>query len=244
MDSITGTSPRSLARMAGALYLVNIVLGAIAVGFIPAALIVTDNAAATAHNIQANELLYRFGIAAHVVVTATNVPLVVIFYELFRVVNRRVTLLLVFFSLVGTAVESASLLNQFAPLALLNGPHAGAVADQQALSYAAVTVTGYDLGNVFYGFYAFAIGYLVFKSTFLPRAIGVLLVIDGISYLVYSFADMLAPGFAANLVPWAQLPILPAEGSLCVWLLISGVNVRRWSERAATAVTAGLVAAQ
>ena len=126
MDSITGASPRSLARMAGALYLVNIVLGAIAVGFIPAALIVTDNAAATAHNIQANELLYRFGIAAHVVVTATNVPLVVIFYELFRVVNRRVTLLLVFFSLVGTAVESASLLNQFAPLALLNGPHAGA----------------------------------------------------------------------------------------------------------------------
>jgi hypothetical protein len=244
MHSITGASPRSLARMAGALYLVNIVLGAIAIGFIPAALIVTDNAAATAHNIQANELLYRFGIAAHVVVTATNVPLAVIFYELFKVVNRRVTLLLVFFLLVGTAVESATLLNRFAALALLNGPHAGALADQQALSYAAVTVTGYDLSNVFYGFYALAIGYLVFKSTFLPRAIGVLLVIDGISYLVYSFADMLAPGFAANLVPWAQVPILPAEGSLCVWFLIAGVNVRRWSERAATAITPGPVAAQ
>jgi hypothetical protein len=234
MDSITEASPRSLARMAGALYLVNIVLGAIAIGFMPAMLIVTNNAAATAHNIQANELLYRFGIAAHVVVTATNVPLVVIFYELFKVVNRRVTLLLVLFSLVGTAVESASLLNQFAPLALLNGPHAGTLADQQALSYTAATLTGYDLSDVFYGFYALAIGYVVYKSTFLPRAIGVLLVIDGISYLVYSFADMLAPGFAAHLVPWLQLPILPAEGSLCVWFLIFGVNVRRWTERAAT----------
>ncbi len=235
MDSIAGASPRWLARMAGAFYLVNIVLGAIAIGFIPAMLIVTNNAAATAHNIQANELLYRFGIVAHVVVTATNVPLVVIFYELFKVVNRRVTLLLVLFSLVGTAVESASLLNQFAPLALMSGPHVGTLADQQALSYTAATLTGYDLSDVFYGFYAIAIGYVVFKSTFLPRAIGVLLVIDGISYLVYSFADMLAPGFAAHLVPWLQLPILPAEGSLCVWFLIFGVNVRRWTARAAAA---------
>src|SRR6266446_1065476 len=121
MDSIGGTPPRQLARIAGALYLINIVLGAFAISIVPAIVVVAGDAAATAQNIQTHELLYRLGLVAHVVVTVTNVPLALIFYELFKVVNRRLALLVVFFTLVGTAVESASLLNQFATLAVLNG---------------------------------------------------------------------------------------------------------------------------
>ena len=97
MDSVAGASPRQLARIAGALYLINIVGGAFAIGFVRAALF-TPDLATTAHNIQTHQLLYRSGLAAHLVVTVTNVPLALIFYELFKVVNRRLALLTAFSS--------------------------------------------------------------------------------------------------------------------------------------------------
>jgi hypothetical protein len=78
--------------------------------------------------------------------------------------------------------------------------------------------------------------YLVHRSTFLPRAISVLLAIDGAAYLVYSFADFLAPGLAGSLVPWIQFPALLGEGSLCLWLLVVGVDVERWKQQASPAL--------
>ena len=138
MDSVTSASPRALARTAGALYLVNILGGAFAITVVPAMLVVQGDAAATAHNIQAHELLYRAGLAAHVLVTVTNVPLAVIFYELFKVVNRRIALLDAFFILVATAIEAAGILNQFAALALLGGqPYSGALPAAQLQALAA-----------------------------------------------------------------------------------------------------------
>jgi hypothetical protein len=77
--------------------------------------------------------------------------------------------------------------------------------------------------------------YLVLRSRFLPRAIANLLAIDGVAYLVYSFTAMLAPGFASQLVPWIQLPALFGEGSLCLWLLVAGVNVEQWKKWASAA---------
>ena len=85
---------------------------------------------------------------------------------------------------------------------------------------------------VFFGFYCLSVGYLVFASGFLPRTIGVLMTIGGLAYLVNSFANLLSPGFAAHLFPYVLLPSGIAEGSLCLWLLIAAVNVRRWHERA------------
>jgi uncharacterized protein DUF4386 len=193
-------SVQSLARTAGALYLVNILAGAFAIGYV----------SSVAPTIQANEALFRAGIAAHLIVTLTNPPLTLIFYELFKVVNRRLAILAAFFSLVATGIEGASLFVQVAH----------------------PVVPAYDVYAAFFGFDLMTTGYLVYRSNFLPRAIGVLLVVDGVSYLVYSFLDILAPGFAGHLVPWVQLPILAAEGSLTVWLLVAGVNAARWTERA------------
>src|SRR5438270_7125288 len=240
MEQTRGASPRQLARIAGALYLINIVLGAFAISIVPAIVVVSGDAAATAHNIQTHELLYRLGLAAHLVVTVTNVPLAVIFYELFKVVNRRIALLDAFFILVATAIEAAGLLYQFAPLVLLgSGPYTSALpaAQLQALAYMPGALSGidYSIHTVFFGFDALCIAYLVLRSTFLPRAIGVLMAIDGLAYLVYSFADLLVPGFAAHLVPWIQLPALFGEGSLCLWLLLVGVDVERWKERVSAA---------
>src|ERR1700730_5476249 len=204
IDPAPSNGLMKLARSAGALYLVNIIGGAFAISIVPALLFGSDPAA-TAHNIQSHELLYRSGLAAHVLVTVTNIFLALIFYELFKVVNRRLALLDVFFILVATAIEAAGLVNQFAPLVLLgSGPYANALpaAQLQALAH-------------------------------LPRPP------SSLAYknhtVLYSFTAMLAPGFASNLVPWIQLPALFGEGSLCLWLLVAGVNVERWKQWASAA---------
>lgn len=235
MDSVAGAWPRQLARIAGALYLINIVGGAFAISVVPAMLIVQGDAAATAHNIATHELLYRAGLAVHVLVTVTNVPLAVIFYDLFKVVNRRIALLDAFFILVATAIEAAGLVNQFATLALLgHGPYASTLpaAQLQALAYLPTDLShiGYSIHTVFFGFDIICMTYLVIRSGFLPKAIGVLLAVDGLAYLIYSFTDILAPGLAADLVPWIQLPALFGEGALCLWLLVVGVDVEQWKE--------------
>jgi hypothetical protein len=241
MDQLAGASPRQLARIAGGLYLLNIVAGFFAIGVVPAALVVPGDAAATMQNIQANEQLYRLGLAAHMIPVVCNVPLVVILYDLFKVVNRRIALLVVFYSLVGTAVETANLLTQFTPLVLLDGaqqsPQALGAAQVQALAYAPLGLTsiGYNIQQVIYAFYLLAAGYVVFRSTFVPRVIGVLLAIGAVAYLIYSFASFLAPPFAARLVPYIQLPSLVGEASLCLWLLAIGVNPPRWREQARVA---------
>jgi len=237
MDSVTGDSPRRLARIAGVLYLINIVGGAFAIGFVPATLLSPD-LAVTAHNIQTHMLLYRSGLVAHLLVTVTNVPMAVLFFELFKVVNRRLAMLDVCLTLVATAIEAAGVLNEFAPLVLLgSGPYGSAVpvAPLRALAHLPgdLSTIDYDIHTVFYGFDFLCVAYLVFTSTFLPRAIGVLLAIDGVAYLAHSFTDLLVPGFAAHLTPWIELPPIVSEGSLCLWLIVVGVNVQRWKQRAA-----------
>ena len=216
MEPLTGTSPRQLARMAGGLYLLNILAGAFAIGVVPAALVVSGDAAASLHNIQANELFYRVGLAAHLMPIVCNVALVVILYDLFKVVDRRIALMMVFYSLVGTAVESANLLNQFTPLVLLGRAQELGTDRLQDLAYA-------------------PLGLVSIRSTFVPRVIGVLLAIGAVAYLVYSFASFLSPALAATLVPYIQLLSLIGEASLSLSLLAVGVNVRRWREQASVA---------
>jgi len=243
MNSVAEASPRQLARAAGALYLVNIVAGAFAIGFVPAMLAGPD-AATTAANIQAHGLLLRAGLVAHLVVTLTYIPLAMIFYELFKVVNRRLALLDVLFILVATAVEAAGLAYQFAPLALLGGePYSSAFPATQlhALAYlpGALASVDYSLHTVFFGFDILILAYLILRSGFLPRAIAVLLAVDGAAYLVYSFSYLLAPDFADQLVPWIQLPALLGEGSFALWLLVFGVDARRWKRESRVSVGMG-----
>jgi hypothetical protein len=181
--------------------------------------------ATTAANMQAHQLLYRSGLAVHVVVTVTNVPLALIFYELFKVVNRRVALLAAFFILVGTAIEAAGLLNQFAPLILLgNQPDASAFSTAQLQALASLpghlSPVDYTLYTVFFGLDILCLSYLLFRSRFVPRAIAVLLAVDGLAHLAYSFSDFLAPSLAAHLTPGSScrrpwLKELSACGSSC-----------------------------
>jgi hypothetical protein len=237
MEQSREMSPRTKARIAGFLYLIVILGGLFAELFVRGRLTVPGDAAATARNILAHQLLYRSGFAVEVFYCACNVPLILLFYDLFRIVSRSAAWLVVLFSLVGTAVESVSLLAHFAPLVLLGGGSqlsAFPTAQLQAWSYVSLQFFehGFAISLVFFGFYCLSIAYLIVRSTFLPRVIGVLMAMGGLCYLINSFSNFLAPRFAAHFAPFLAISGV-AELSLCLWLLIMGVNVPRWREQAA-----------
>src|SRR6266446_779574 len=233
-DCALVASPRTYARVAGLLYLIVIVAGIFAEIFVRGRLVVAHDAAATAHNIVAHALRYRLGFAAELIALSCNVPLALIFYELFKVVNRRVTLLAVFFSLVGTAIEGVDLLNHLAPLTLLGGGgYLSAIPAEQLQAQAYLSLRLFELGFaiclVFFGLFCVSLGYLIFRSGFLPRIIGVLLAFQGLCYLVNSFVGFLAPGMAD--LAFSVLAVSAVgEISLCLWLLVMGVNVPKSNE--------------
>jgi hypothetical protein len=173
-DRAVQASPQIYARIAGLLYLIIIAGGLFAEAWVRERLVVSGDAAATARNILAHELLYRLGFAAGIVVCLCNLPLALIFYEFFKLVNRSLALLAAFFILVATAIESVNLLNHFAPLILLGGRRYLNVftAEQlQALAYVSLRLqsVGYNISPAVFGFYCLVTGYLIFRSTFLPR---------------------------------------------------------------------------
>src|SRR5215469_9565178 len=233
----TAESPRLKARMAGFLYLINIAAGVFIYGFIRSTLIAPGDAGATAANILKHELVYRLGFVAAIILVACNVPLALIFYDLFKVVMRSLSLLVAFFILVATAVEAANILNYFVPLILLRGaPYSNtfSVEQLQFLAYVSLELhgVGFNVAVIFFAFYDLLIAYLIIRSTFLPRVLGLLMAIGGVCYLVNSFASFLSPALAAHLVPYIQLPSGVAELSFCMWLLVIGVNAPLWEKQA------------
>ncbi len=229
-------SPRVKARIAGFLYLIVIVGGIFAEIFVRGRLVVSGDAAATAHNILTHPLLFRMGFAVEVFYCACNIPLGLIFYELFKVVNKKVALLMVFFSLVGTAIESVSLLAHVSPVIILGGARAlNAFTTEQLQGAAYMSLQlfeyGFAIALVFFGFFCLSLAYAIFKSTFFPRIIGGLLAVEGMLYLITSFAKFISPAVAARVFPFLAVSGL-AEVSLCLWLLVMGVNAKKWREQA------------
>ena len=212
-----------------------IVTGVYAILLVRSALFVTGDPAATAANIVAHQMRFRLGFAAEIFTCVCSIPIEVVFFNLFWVVNKSATLLLVFFGLVSTAIEAVVLLNHFAPIVLLGDARYLSVfkpEQLQAQAYTSLVLQDIGLGIalVFFGVYCLVLGYLTFRSTFLPRIIGVLLAVEGLGYLVNSFLLFLAPALAAKFFPYF-MPMAIAEISLSLWLIIVGVNVGRWEEQ-------------
>ena len=230
-------SPNLYARLGGALYLVIIVAGLFGEIVVRDGTIVSGDAAATAHNIAASEPLWRVGIAGDLVMHVCDVPLMLIFYTLLRPVDRFIAQLALIFTLTQSAVLVASKLSQITPLLVLSGaPYLDAFDARQldALAYVALRsdAYGFGVGLIFFGFACLALGHLIVRSGFLPRFLGWLMQLAGACYLVNSFALILAPPLAKALFPAILAPAFIGETSLCLWLLIKGVDVARWRERA------------
>jgi hypothetical protein len=237
---ITEWSPRFKARIAGALYLIGGTLGGFAEVFVRGKLVVHDDAAATATNILTHELFYRVGGVADLVSLVCDTAVALLFYDLFKPTSRSLSLLAAFFRLTWVAPMVLNSLNYFAPLVLLGSSRylAAFERDQlQGLAYTSLKLyaQGYNIGLVFFGITCLLLGYLIFKSTFLPRVLGVLMAIAGLCYLINSFANFLSPPFAHALFPWILLGAFPGEFGLMLWLIIFGVNAPRWKEQASMA---------
>jgi len=222
-----------IARIGGVLYLVIIVLGLFGEAFVRDKLIVSGNAAATAENIGSFEWLWRLGTAGNLVHLVCAVGLTLIFYILLRVVSRDLALLVVFFDLISIGIEAASKLSLVAGLfPLSNAEYLKAFEPAQlhALAYLSIRQHGYGFGIslVFFGCACLIIGYLIFRSGFLPKAIGVLMQLAGLAYLTNSFALLLAPAFANRIFPTILVPAFIGEASLCLWLIAKGVNEEKW----------------
>lgn len=231
---LTDASPRVKARFAGLLYLIGILSGAFNQAFVRGTLIVNGDAGATTETILAHETLFRFGFTAGVIVTLCNVPLAVIFYDLFKVVDRTIARLVASFLIAGTAIEALNLVHQYVPLTLAaeSGALGALSADQlAAVSYVLLKLhdVGFLISLMYYGLFDFPIGYLVIKSRFLPPILGILMLIAGVCYLTTSLTSFLAPAVASALLPYILLPCLIGEASLCLWLLIMGVDPDKWS---------------
>jgi hypothetical protein len=229
-------SPQFQARMAGGLWWLCIVAGI--GGFVAGGpLIVANDAAATAANILAKESSFRFGFVADLISGLSYVGVTAFIYCVLKPVSRSLSLLGAFFGLAGVAIGGASWLIHLAPLLLLHGDHyltAFTTSQLQAMSLATLNLQmqAFSIGMVFFGIQCISIGYLVARSTFLPRILGVLLAIGGTCYLIASFANFLAPSFGPHLVPFIMPVALIGEGALGLWLVVKGVNVQRWNEQA------------
>ena len=225
------TSPLVRARVAGALYLFANIFAPFTLLYLPLRFIVRGDAAATASNIIASESLFRLGIVGNLFTFIANIFLALALYQLLKVVNRNMASLMVVLFLVGVPIAMLNELTQLAVVQLLSGAgylKAYATDQLQALAYLLLRLhdQGLLIAHIFFGLWLLPMGYLVFRSRFIPRIVGVLLVIAGVGYVVQSFASFL--GYNLNIILFTGL----GELVFLLWLLIKGVNVKEWKKRA------------
>lgn len=210
------------ARIAGFLYLLVAVFSGFAAS-VRSNLIVPADAAATVHNIAASGTLFRLNIASDLVGQIFHIFLALALYELLKTVNKNQALLMVILALIPVPMAMLNQLNQFAVLPLLSGTDY-----TQVMFFLNLQNEGVLIAQIFWGLWLFPLGYLVFKSGYIPRILGVLLVVAGLGYLIDSFGKFLLPSYGLTI----SLFTFVGEVLLLLWLLIKGVNVG-WLEKRA-----------
>ena len=222
-------------RLAGLLYLAIILLGLWGEVAVRGTLVVPGDAAATAERIAASPLLWRSGLVGDLLMQLLDVPVIVVLYLLLRPVSEGLALTATLLNLVQTAVLVADRGQLLTPLLLLGDAgalQAFSAAQQQALSQLAIRLHahGFGIGLIYFGFACLVRAVLIVRSGLLPQALGLLLGVAGLCYLINSFALLLAPGLAAALFPAVLLPALVGEVALSGWMLLRGVNLARWQQ--------------
>lgn len=225
-------SDKNLARIAGFCYLIVIATGLFSEVFVRQAFRVSDNALATAQNIHANEMLFRYGFVADLINFIVGIPTVIIIYHLFKKYSTILLQIAIAFVIIQTAIIAINLLNQITPLLLLsNDAYLNSFEQNQIATLSLLSLNiqsqGYGIGLIFFGFYCILIGYVVFKTNAIPKIIGVAYGIAGLCYLISNFTMFLSKGFANPVFIYLAIPIFLGELSLCLWLLIKGIDMSK-----------------
>ncbi|MGA8279134.1 MAG: DUF4386 domain-containing protein [Rhodanobacteraceae bacterium] len=233
MEQIAEGSPRPNARTIGVVYL-SYFLMAFLGGFLAKGLVVPGDAAATANSISAHEALYRSGFAVGLIANLIYIAVTALFYRLFEPVNRTLSLLAAFFSLVGCTIQILAGLLQLAPLVVLGDSQLLNALTVEQLQMAALLCLklysqAFSISLVLFALYDLLVGYLIFTSTFLPRIIGVFMMCAGVGWLTFVWPP-LAATLSSYVLPFGAL----AELLLMLWLLVKGVDTSRWREKVGT----------
>lgn len=235
--------PSRMARIAGVLYLVIAVVAIFAHFVIPEQFIVPGDAAATAANIAANEGAFRLGaVGSELIILLSEIFLSVLLYELLKPVNKTLSLVAAVSRLAMTTIHGLNLLNYFFVLQLVNG--AGSLTAFGPEQLNALTTLfldahsiGFTIGVAFLVPHVLILGYLIVKSGYFPKVLGYLFIAAGIGYLIDTIGLLLAPGYTTTPALIAII-IAVAEIAFPLWLLVKGVNMDRWSDRAPALETA------
>jgi len=220
-------SLKTQARRAGALYFLFLIVGLFdMLGF--SGFMVPGDATATARNIVAAEGTYRIGILTDLVTLLVFIVLVVSLYHLLKGVDKWHAMLMVLLVSVGVAIGCVNLLSKVAPLILLHGAAYSSVFTEPqlnalALGFLSLNTSGNDVASVFWGLWLLPFGILVVKSGFLPRVLGILLLVAGLGYLTSGVTSIVLPAYS-QVVSKATMPLLFGEFPIIFWLLIKGAR--------------------
>ena len=222
-EPITEASPVFRANIAGVLYLTSVLTGG-AAAFVRWRLVVPNDATATATNILAHEPLFRMLLAADLISALCYFAVTLIFYEMFKLVNKRLSLLAASFSLMSCAIMAFACLFHIAALVVLRGAQSLNILALQPLPTLALMclrlrAQAYGISLVFLGINCLLIGYLIFRSAFLPRIVGALMAFAGLAWLTF-----LSPPLATHLSPYIVAPGLLSQGTVILWLLVISVE--------------------
>lgn len=219
------------ARLAGGLYLAMAPFGFFGILYVPSVLLVPGDAATTARNIMASECLFRSGTVSHLIGQIIFIFLVLALYRLLKPVNKDHAVLMVVLALLGIPITFLNEVHHLAALRLLSSADDAAFTSTQlqaqAMLFLDMRRSGILVTQVFWGLWLLPLGFLVFRSGFLPKLLGILLVIGGAGYLVDWGTQLLFPG-----LPTISQFTFIGELLFPLWLLIKGVNVVRWQEGA------------
>jgi hypothetical protein len=234
----TAASIQRYARVAGVLFLLSAVAGGFGEAYVPSHLIVSADATATARNIIASHSMFRLGFAGFFVESLCDVGLTWVLYILLRPVNRDLALLTVFLRIISTTGYAVAEVLYFAASRVLAGTNylktfSPDQLNTLALLFVKVSGVGQEVFSMYYGVACILLGYLIFRSSFLPKLLGVLLAISGVGFVVKTFTMVLAPAYSS---PFLLIPTLVTVLILTAWLLIKGVDVAKWQERTVRAV--------
>jgi hypothetical protein len=229
------SSVQTYAMMAGTLVVISILAGGFAEVYVPSKLLVPADVLATARNIQDSNLLFRMSFAAYLVEAVCDIALALIFYVLLKPVSKEIALLSAFFGLVSTATFGFAELFYFAPSLFTSGnEYFAALSSEQRNAFTLISLSLYGYGGtifmVFYGVATTLRGWLVFRSQYFPRFLGVLLMLAGLGFILKNFIVVLVPKYDSDSL---LLPMFVAMISLAAWLLLRGVDVSRWEVQSA-----------
>jgi hypothetical protein len=221
-------SNRNPGRFAGLLYVLISIPGIFALIYVPGKLIVDGNATATASNIAAHETLFRLGIAANLISQILFMWVALALYDLLKEVSRRQAALMLTLIVVPVPIVLLNELNAIAALTLVRGADFLSIfekpqRDSLAMLFLNLHSYGFDIAAIFWGLWLFPLGLLVYRSGFIPRLLGVLLMLNGFTFPVNSFTSLLLPQYENIVSRWMK-PLSFAELLFMFWLLIMGAK--------------------